>query len=217
LGRYRNTATQFEGRGHYIDRSLSQGSGQSRRFSGGVCLHIRCDARTQAICDHADAHGCAEMGGLIPSGRQPTPTIASIVPAIARRVRRWNVVITGTGFLSGVTTVSFGDRIATSTRVDSSTRMTVGVFVDTAAAEGWRDVLVVNPPLVGAPEYSPARLWLAATRPHADGHHTEHVNCSPEAQSHAYGRQFRQRVTRVNMGPGVLVNAVSVTTPALLT
>jgi hypothetical protein len=76
----------------------------------------------------------------------PAPTIGSVAPALGYRDQKLTVVVTGSGFISGVTTVSLGANISTLTTVNSTTRLTVALTIDLAAAEGPRDVVVTNVP-----------------------------------------------------------------------
>jgi hypothetical protein len=82
----------------------------------------------------------------------PLPTLATIVPDSATRLQTLSIVFTGTGFIRGVTTVSFGDTniVVNSTTVNSTSQLTVSITVAAGAAFGTRNVSVSNPTPGGA-------------------------------------------------------------------
>jgi hypothetical protein len=74
----------------------------------------------------------------------PVPTLSIVAPSSGNRLETLNVVLTGTNFVSGVTTVSFGADIAVnSMTISSPTTLTANITV--GAATGPRDVSVTNP------------------------------------------------------------------------
>ena len=75
----------------------------------------------------------------------PAPTLTSILPTTGARGAPLDVVFTGTNFISGVSSVSFGaDITVNSTTVDSATQITANITIALAAALGARDVSVIN-------------------------------------------------------------------------
>jgi hypothetical protein len=75
----------------------------------------------------------------------PAPTLASISPNIGNRLQTLNVVFTGTNFISGVSSVSFGtDITVNSTTVNSATQITATITIGADAALGARNVSVTN-------------------------------------------------------------------------
>ncbi len=140
----------------------------------------------------------------------PAPVIAKISPSVGRRGQTLSVTVTGSGFLSGVTTASFGDKIAISSTVISDTAMTVTVDIDTAATAGSRDVHVFN----GAPGGGVATLanafqvtsnpapGLASLKPDT-GTVLQQLNLV------ITGTNFYEDITRLNLGAGIEVDSMS--------
>jgi len=74
----------------------------------------------------------------------PTPTLTGILPTSGNRLQALQVVFTGTNYISGVSSVSFGPDILTLTTVNSSTQITANIIIGASAATGARDVSVTN-------------------------------------------------------------------------
>ncbi len=73
------------------------------------------------------------------------PTVTSISPNRAGRGSQLNVTITGTNFLAGVTTVSFGaDITINSQSVTNATQILANITISVTATTGGRDVSVTN-------------------------------------------------------------------------
>jgi len=80
------------------------------------------------------------------SSPNPAPTLGSVTPAVGMRLQTLDVVLTGTNYISGATTVSFGPDITlNSANVSSPTSLTANITIAAAAATGPRDVTVTNP------------------------------------------------------------------------
>jgi hypothetical protein len=76
----------------------------------------------------------------------PVPTLTAVSPGEASRLQKITVGLTGTNFMTGVTTVNFGGNVtADSTFVDSPTHITAQITVGDGAALGLRNVSVANP------------------------------------------------------------------------
>ena len=77
------------------------------------------------------------------------PTTTSLLPSNRAQGVTANVVITGTGYLTGIGTngaVSFGDGITVNTLTrNSATKLTANISIDPSASVGSRDVTVTNP------------------------------------------------------------------------
>jgi hypothetical protein len=77
----------------------------------------------------------------------PAPTLTNISPNSGSQGQTLDVVLTGTNFISGVTTVSFGSDITVnSTTVYSSTSITANITIAATATTGLRSVSVSNSP-----------------------------------------------------------------------
>src|SRR5205823_11385837 len=76
----------------------------------------------------------------------PAPTLTSISPTSGKLSQTLDVTFTGTNFISGVTTVSFGANITVNTvTVNSSTSLTANITIGSGATVGPRNVSVTNP------------------------------------------------------------------------
>jgi hypothetical protein len=75
----------------------------------------------------------------------PAPTLTSLSPNSGNRLQTLNVTFTGTNFISGISSVSFGaDITVNSTTVNSATQITANITIGANAALGARNVSVTN-------------------------------------------------------------------------
>src|SRR5207245_5010368 len=76
----------------------------------------------------------------------PTPTISSISPDHACTGQTLNVIVTGTGFISGVTTVSvnMSQNISIVTAVNSPTQLTATFTIGSNVSTGSRNFMATN-------------------------------------------------------------------------
>jgi hypothetical protein len=101
-------------------------------------------ARDVAVTNPPPGGGTATLTGGYLVGN-PLPTVASVSPATGFRTQNLTVTVTGTGFFSGATSVSFGPNIdVTSVAVVSTTQLTATIAVTSAAATGARNVSATN-------------------------------------------------------------------------
>jgi hypothetical protein len=85
-------------------------------------------------------------------GNTPGPKILSLSPDTISRLQTQNVIVRGSNFYPGVTSVNWGAGIVNNaTTVDSTNQMTSNITPLAASATGLRDVIVVNtvPPGTG--------------------------------------------------------------------
>ncbi len=76
----------------------------------------------------------------------PVPRLSSISPATGNLGQTLNVLLKGTNFVGGASTVSFGSGVTiNSVRVDSVTQIVTNITIGTSAAMGPRFVVVINP------------------------------------------------------------------------
>ncbi len=95
-----------------------------------------------AIIQPADAATGSVLTNIFSLDTRLTPTIKEITPNSGTVHGGTSVAIFGTNFVSGRTTVKFGDKDASSVLVTSSTLLTA---VTPAGNGGWVDVQVINP------------------------------------------------------------------------
>jgi hypothetical protein len=148
----------------------------------------------------------------------PAPTLTKISPTLGRRGQSLSLSVYGSGFIAGVTTVSLGDLIATSTTVLSGTELAVAISIDTAAATGPRDVFVFN----GPPEGGIATLTSAFVV--GNNPSPTLASLTPDSGTVLQqltlvftGNNFIDGITHVNMGAGILVNLITVDSATRLT
>jgi len=100
--------------------------------------------RDVSVTNSGPGGGTATLsGGFTVSN--PAPTIVSISPTNAGRGSLVNVAITGTQFINGVTTVSFGPDITiTNPIVKSASELQISLSIGATAATGARAVSVTN-------------------------------------------------------------------------
>ncbi len=218
---YGNIATGFAGTVDITSNSiLSQTSGTSARFEAGMLASDTLAVQNAGRCIlNATRSGGAETGRtdtfLVVN---PLPTIKSISPALGMRGQTLDVSVTGTGFLTGVTTVSFGDMISTSTTVKSATELMVTLAIDTAASEGSRDIFVFNgPPGGGIGTLARAFTIGRYPAPTLTTVVPDRGTVLHRLSIVLKGGDFFSGVTTVDMKSGIVVNAITVDSANQLT
>ncbi len=99
-------------------------------------------------------------------GANPVPDLVTLEPDSGGRTATMDVVLTGTNFLGGITSVEFGDGIfVQNVDVDSSSRLTARIVIAPDAAIGPRTVTVVNRPPGGGRDSIPAGFRVVNPRP----------------------------------------------------
>ncbi len=149
LDRYGNTAAGFGGTAEIASNLvLSTGGGTTPSFSEGILgqYPVAVASSGTAILTVTRSGGAEAGASDSFSVHNPVPQVTVISPPSGTVGYSLDVVLTGNGFLRGVTAVNFGDGIATTTNVESYARMTVTLQIDPAAATGPRDVLITNKP-----------------------------------------------------------------------
>jgi len=100
--------------------------------------------RDITVTNAAPGGGTATLSGAF-TVNNPSPTLSSVSPTRAGRGSSINVVLTGTNFLEGVSSVSFGsDVTVNSTTITSATQIKVNISIALSAATGARNVSVTN-------------------------------------------------------------------------
>jgi len=148
----------------------------------------------------------------------PLPGLASMAPAAGNRLQTLDVVLTGTSYISGVTTVSFGPDIAVNNaNVTSPTSLTANITIAATAAPGPRDVTVTNPgpgggptTLAGAFTVNNPAPGLASIAPGA-GNRLQTLDVV------LTGADYISGATTVSFGPDIALNNIIVTSPTSLT
>jgi len=141
----------------------------------------------------------------------PVPTVTKLIPALGRRGQSLSVAITGSGFVPGQTTVSFGNLIATSTTVISKTELAVAIDIDATAELGARDVFVLNGPPGGGVGTLAGGFTVATYPPPViDSVAPDRASVLQRLSVVFTGDNFLSGLTRVDMGAGIIVNSIEV-------
>ena len=218
---YGNRATQFNGTVDITSNGvLSQAGITSAPFVAGLL-----SSHSVALQNAGRFVITALRSGGAETGRTDTIQVVNPVPVISRLSpgggspgQTLTDTLTGWGFLSGVTTVSFGDKITTSTAVNSLTQITVTLDIDTAASVGPRDVLVFNGSPGGGLGTLPGAFVIGSTpRPGLVSITPDRGGSLQRLTLNLTGSNFVSGPTHVNMGAGILVNSITVKSPVLLT
>jgi hypothetical protein len=154
------------------------------------------------------------------SAGQPAgiPTLSSVSPSSAERGSTLNITLSGTQFVNGSTSVSFGSGITVnSTTVNSSTQITAGITVSAGTSTGFRDVTVTTPggaatltngfEVQTAPNPTPT-LFSASP---STGNRGQVLDVALQ------GTGFQSGLTSVTFGSGVTVTSVSVANSSTMT
>jgi hypothetical protein len=149
----------------------------------------------------------------------PAPTFTAINPSAGNRLSSFDVVISGTNFITGVTSVDFGAGITTGTPViNSSTQLTVHITISVSAATGARSVSVTNAQPGGGTATRTNSFTVNNPAPTlttidpSNGQQLETKNIV------FYGTGFiSASVTRVDMGTGISINSQNVVSDSQMT
>ncbi len=149
--------------------------------------------------------------------KNPAPTLTGIVPASGLRGQTFDVTVTGSKFISGVTSVSFGPNITVnSIIVNSATRLIANITIGASAVIGTSNVQVSN----AFPGGGTATLNGAFTVGHAV---PTLISLAPDRANRLQtldvvftGTSFIPGITAVNTGAGIKINAVTITSSTSL-
>ena len=148
----------------------------------------------------------------------PAPTLASVSPTSGNRLETLDVTLTGTKFVSGVSSVSFGSNITVnSTTVNSGTSITANITIRATAATGTRSVSVTNTTpgggtatLTGAFTVNNPAPTLTSVSP-TSGNHPQTLNVI------FTGTKFISGVSSVDFGSDITVNSTTVNSSTKIT
>jgi hypothetical protein len=146
----------------------------------------------------------------------PAPTLATLAPATGSRLQTLDVVLTGSGFLAGITSVDVGAGITlNNATIDSPTQITVNVTIGAGAALGARSFMVTNDGPGGGNASqtfgveNPAATLTAIAPAAANRLETLDVVFT--------GSNFIAGVTTINVGNDITVNTLTVDGPTQVT
>jgi hypothetical protein len=218
---YGNTALQFNGTVDVSSNGVISPEGRlTIPFASGVLSSHSLSMQNGGNCIlRVTRTGGAEMGRTDTfQVLNPVPTVTKLVPALGRRGQTLTIAITGSGFLPGQTTVSFGNLIATSTTVISKTELAVTIDIDAAAALGPRDVFVLNGPPGGGLGTLAGGFVVATIPPPTLTLVTpDRASVLQRLNVVFAGDNLLNGITRVDMGAGIIVNSIDVDSTNRLT
>ncbi|HSK20246.1 MAG TPA: Ig-like domain-containing protein [Longimicrobiales bacterium] len=178
-------------------------------------------ARAVSASNGAPGGGTASLpGGFTVQPANPVPAVTGASPNQAQRRTTLGVTLTGSGFLSGLTAVSFGPDVTVNTvAVQSSTALTATVTIAAAAALGPRAISVTNPAPGGGSFTLASGFTVLAENPvpaiasasPGSGQRRDNLDVT------LGGSGFVPNLTTVSFGPDVTINSVQVNSPTSLT
>ncbi|HEX9007150.1 MAG TPA: hypothetical protein VF889_07640, partial [Bacteroidota bacterium] len=210
-----NIATGFTGTVDITsNNTLLSGGGTTAAFTAGLL-----DNWPVAFSTTDTAVITARLTGGTLTGRSnpipvinPAPTVTSLSPSNGRAGQKLNVLIKGSGFISGVTVVVVSDaHISSSTTVNNLTQLTATLSIDSAIVPGAKDVTVANlPPGGGTAVLQNGFIvgnnpvpTLTGIAP-AQGQRFQTLNVG------LTGSNFLPGSSTANFGPGITVNSTTV-------
>jgi hypothetical protein len=221
--RFNNTATSFSDSVFVASSqgTLISGAGNARGFSGGVL-----PVRTMEFRDAGSWTITATRIGGLETGtsnaiqvNNPVPAFGNISPGSAKRGSAVDIQINGSGFIAGVSSLSFGNNISTQKQsVISFATMTATLAIDTNAVEGARTFLITNT--------GPGGGVTTVTNAFSIGSNPKPgiVSIAPATSSRlltldvvVHGTNFIAGITSVSLGPDVLLNSTTIDSTTGLT
>jgi hypothetical protein len=144
----------------------------------------------------------------------PTPTLSTIAPASGARGQTLDVVVTGTGFVSGTSTLTLGtDLTVNSFTVTSFTQLNANITIAFAGVVGARDVKVTNGPPGGGSGLLVAGFTVNNPVPTISNLVPSSANRGSATSVTVTGSQFIPGVTSLSFGEDIVVNSIVVKSP----
>lgn len=147
----------------------------------------------------------------------PSPTLTAVLPDTGSRTETLNVILKGSKFIEGVTSVSFGEGFTLNTlTIDSLTSLTANVTISPAALLGPRDITVTNSVPVGGISTRSNGFVVVNPIPTV-------TSLSPTAGAIGQsmivtflGTGFIKGVTSISFGPDITLDSIQIETPTTL-
>jgi hypothetical protein len=197
--------------------SVKVNSGTSLVANITVAGNATMSARDVSVTNPAPGGGTSAKKTFT-VGDNPAPSIASLTPAAGNRLMTLDVVVQGTNFIPGVTSVDFGSGITVNkTTINTSAQLTANITIPVTAATGTRTVTVVNAPPGGGTATRTSGFSVNNPAPTltrvspANGKQLQTLNIV------FYGSGFINSVTSVNMGFGVNIKSLTVVSDSQMT
>ena len=152
-------------------------------------------------------------------GNNPAPTIVSVKPDTISRQQTVELVLRGTEFYSGITTLNVGSGITVNGLpvIDSSSQIRVNVTVTDTAATGSRSISVTNATPGGGTATLTNALLVVNPLPTFTGLSVQNGSRLQSLTMTLQGTKFVRDVTTASFGSGITVTSRSVDSPTLMT
>lgn len=177
-------------------------------------------ARDIIVTNPAPGGGTATLpGGFTVLAQHPFPAVTAVSPSAGQREATLDVTLSGSGFIQGVTTVSFGTGITVdAVHVASAVSLRASIRIGAGAALGPRAVSVSNPAPGGGSASLPAAFTVMAAnpRPALTGASPSVGQRQTTLDVTLTGSGFLDGRTTVAFGPGISVTSVVVGSPTTL-
>ncbi len=170
-------------------------------------------ARSVSVTNASPGGGTATLSSVFNVGN-PTPTLSSIVPASGARGQTLDVVITGTGFVSGTSALTLGSDITVnSSSVTSFTQISANITIPLPIAAGGRDVTITNGPPGGGSGLIVAGFSVNNPLPTIASVSPSSANRGSIVNVSVTGSQYIMGVTSLNFGADIVTNGIIVKSP----
>ncbi len=148
----------------------------------------------------------------------PVPTLTTVNPASGPRLGRVDVIVSGSNFINGVTSVDFGPGIIVNqTTINSAVQLTATITIGIAAATGPRSVTVINAAPGGGSATKPSGFAVLNPGPTLSFLLPTNAQQLQRLNIVFDGTGFIDGVSTVNMGTGITINAQTVVSDTQIT
>jgi hypothetical protein len=197
--------------------SIAIGTKTQMEVNITIALDAPAGSRDVSVTNPAPGGGTATETGAF-TVENPAPTLASITPASGNRRQTLDVTVTGTNFLVGVTTCSYGSGITVnSVSSVTLTQVTANVTIDPEAATGPRDITVTNAAPGGGSATLAGAFTVTNPVPTLSGVSPSQAGRGSKLNVVLTGTNFLEGVSTVSFGPDITVNSTSISSSTQIT
>lgn len=170
-------------------------------------------SRNVSVTNPAPGGNTSTMSGSFTVGN-PVPTLTGISPSSGKRGQSTNLILSGTGFISGSTSVNLGTNILiNSLVVSTSAQMTAGVTIGMDAAAGPRSITVNNVAPGGGTVILAGGLTVENPTPTLASIGPVSAVRGTSLNVTLTGSNFINDLSQVSFGPDIQVKSTSVSGP----
>ncbi|HCA79399.1 MAG TPA: hypothetical protein DEP53_06650 [Bacteroidetes bacterium] len=208
------TGENFSGRTNIVD------------FSGaGITVNsVAIASATQLTVDVTIADGSAiglrDVTVTTPGGnatrrrgfevQRPAPALRQMIPPEGKKGEAIAVNVSGTGFVNGLTSISFGEGISVLSFDANSTSLRAQILISRLAAAGPRDVTVVTPPPGGGSATLTGGFTVVNPTPGITSISPSSATKGKTVTVLIAGSDFFTGVTSLSLGTGIIVDSIEV-------